>query len=59
MQSLLALCLDFLSALRRSGVTSLILNELAIKIGVVQVFSYSADVIPWTKMDSCRLHKYG
>ena len=40
-----------LSALRLDQVLSPILKELAIKIGVVPVFRYSAGLIPWTKTE--------
>ncbi|MFM9151106.1 MAG: RNA-directed DNA polymerase, partial [Candidatus Planktophila sp.] len=40
-----------LSALRLDRVLSPILKELAIKIGVVPVFRYSAGVVPWTKTE--------
>jgi len=40
-----------LSALRLDSVLSPVLKELAIKIGVVPVFRYSAGVVPWTKTE--------
>jgi hypothetical protein len=40
-----------LSALRLDSVLSPVPKELAIKIGVVPVFRYSAGVVPWTKTE--------
>ena len=40
-----------LSALRLDQVLSPTLKELAIKVGVVPVFRYSAGVVPWTKTE--------
>ena len=43
--------LQRLSALRLDRVLSPTLKELAIKIGVIPVFRYSAGVVPWTKTE--------
>ncbi len=43
-----------LSALGLDRVLSPILTELAIKIGVIPVFRYSAGVVPWTKTEGTR-----
>ena len=40
-----------LSALRLDQVLSPILKKLAIKVGFVQVFCYSAGLVPWTKTE--------
>ena len=46
-----------LSALRMDRVLSPTLKELAIKIGVVPVFRYSAGVVPWTKTELEQISK--
>jgi hypothetical protein len=40
-----------LSALHLDRVLSPILKELAIRIGIIPVFWYSAGVVPWTKTE--------
>lgn len=46
-----------LSALRLDRVLSPTLKELAIKIGVISVFRYSAGVVPWTKTELEQISK--